>query len=1080
MVHLYRLVLLVLPLMTGFAQSDPSPGKSPNKSPQYPHANQFEHLSLKDGLSNNSVTAILQDHKGFMWFGTKEGLNKYDGHTFTIFRPNPGQPTRSFQNSYIRGLCVGLSDQLWAVTAGGGLHEINTRTGLVTPHPILATGANRWNQQSSVYKDSQNLLWVSSSAGLARYESARHHFTLYPAPDPEAPVITVLEDHQHRFWVATVRGLYLLNRVTGQFTAVPVPGLTGSQPYFVSLYQDNQDRLWLGTATAGYSLLRLDLRHQPWRLEPYNPGGKLSPFMWRNTIHQDSAGLVWVGTTNGLHAIDPVSDKVVTYRTDPNTEKGIKSNNASAVYHDRSGTLWVGTDNCIDRQAVRTKPFKTYQITPHERMPYRPENRVNALFRDSRGQLWFSNSTTVYRLSANRAQLDSIPPYKLGSIGQHKNPVNSFLADGPDGIWFGTSDGLYHLDQRTGHYTGYPSAILAQYVHRGPRGDLWVGGEGGVASFNPATHQYTYYTHKPGKAGGLPDKYVYGLLVSRAGDVWILINQLGICRLNPKTGRMIRYTVGAKGHLNTNDVLSIHEDKDGIIWIGTHGGGVNRFDPTTGLFSAITHQDGIPGNSVVGITSDGAGQLWVSTDEGLCRVDPKARAVHRYEVSDGLPSNDFLHHAVFRQPHELFFGTENGIVLFDPARIRDNTHPFPVYITELTIMDKPRALTDSGIQLKHDENRLSFGFAALSYEQPGQNQYAYQLVGVNPNWVPNGNRHEVNFTSLPPGTYTLRVKAANSDGYWSTTGASVQVIIHPPWWATWWAYGLYALLAGGAIWGSIRFYTNRLRQRQESEFNRRQAEQLQAVDELKTRFFANITHEFRTPLSLIMAPVEKLLQQRQFAGPLLTTVHRNAGQLLRLINQLLDLSKLEGHHMRVSRQQGEVADFIHQIVAVFERAAEQQAVTLTGMLDQLPTQESIFDADKWEKILINLLSNALKFTPAGGHITLTGLPIWVGEELAGVQFELADSGIGLAPNELPHIFDRFYQADTSNTRAYEGTGIGLALVKELIDLLGGTITVESQPNVGTTFRLTLPVGPVSSGVDALPVSRTAPQLEAHV
>ncbi|MDB5243600.1 MAG: hypothetical protein JWP57_4225 [Spirosoma sp.] len=267
---------------------------------------------------------------------------------------------------------------------------------------------------------------------------------------------------------------------------------------------------------------------------------------------------------------------------------------------------------------------------------------------------------------------------------------------------------------------------------------------------------------------------------------------------------------------------------------------------------------------------------------------------------------------------------------------------------------------------------------------------------------------------------------------------------------------------------------------QRTEKLHQQAHQLRALDEAKSLFFANITHEFRTPLSLIMAPVEKLLQQRRFDGPLLTTVHRNAEQLLRLINQLLDLSKLEGHHMAVSGQQGAVADFIHQIVAVFERAAEQKGVTLTGRLDQLPAQDSIFDADKWEKILTNLLSNALKFTPAGGHITLTGLPVWVGEELAGVQFELADSGIGIAPDKLPHIFDRFYQADTSSTRAYQGTGIGLALVNELIDLLGGTITVESQPNMGTTFRLTLPVQPVSSAADALPMSRTAPQPEAVV
>jgi signal transduction histidine kinase/ligand-binding sensor domain-containing protein/DNA-binding response OmpR family regulator len=1053
------LAFFALSTMRGVTQPVHSLIRSETKPPHFPTANQFEHLSTDDGLSNNSVTAILQDRAGFMWFGTREGLNKYDGHTFTIFRPNSVPDKRSFQDSYIRGLCEGDSHTVWAVTERGGLHEVDTRTGRVTPHPIQVAQASRWNHQSSVYQDSQHGIWVSTLAGIARYEPTRHQFTLYPIPGVDLSATTVFEDRQHRFWVATLRGLYLLNRETGKFMLVPVPGLTGSQPYMVSIFQDKQDRLWIGTASPGYSLLRLNLHRKPWHLEPYNPGGQLSPYVWRNTIHQDSTGIIWLGTTNGLYAIDPATDKVVTYQTDINLLKGLASSNASAVYHDRSGMLWVGTDNGIDRQGINTKAFTNVQVKPNPRQTSLPENRVNALFLDSRNQLWISNATGVYRQSPGQGHFLRIPPENFGSIGGHTNTVSSFLADGPDGLWFGTWDGLYYLNQTTGRYTHYPAEIPAQFIslHREPNGNLWLGGEGGFASFNRKTHQYTYYKYKPGTKNGLPDKDVYGLIVSQLGEVWVLVNQLGICRLNIKSGVMTHFSAGPKGHLSSNNVLSIYEDKTLGIWIGTHLGGLNRFDFRTGLFSVITPQQGIPGNSIVGITGDESGMIWLSTDEGLCRVDPGTITVHAYTVKDGLMSQAFMHHSVFRQREQLYFGSENGVVQFDPSRLYDDTRPFPVCITSLSVLDKPRPMPSQGIRLKHDENMVSFGFAALSYAHPEQNQYAYQLTGVNKNWVQNGNRSEATYTSLAPGTYTFRVKAANSNGFWTKNQATYQVIVEPPWWATWWAYSLYALLAGGAIWGYIRFYTNRLRQQQEQVLNRREAEQLKALDALKTHFFANITHEFRTPLSLIIGPVDKMLLEDHLDRPMLTTVRRNASTLLRLINQLLDLSKLEGNNMPVSLVQGDMPEFITQLVYLFQPLADQKGVTLTCTIDTLPPNEVVFDADKWEKILTNLLANAIKFTPRGGQVSLNVAPVLAGSELAGVQLELADSGIGIAPDVLPHIFDRFYQADMSGTRTYGGTGIGLSLVKELVDLLGGTLSVTSQPAVGTTFLLTLPV-----------------------
>lgn len=1063
----WLLVLVVIPL---FAHAQSNLAISGGLKP--PISNQFEHLSVDDGLSSNYVTSILQDREGYMWFGTGDGLNKYDGASFTVFKPDPKQPNRSFQNGYITGLCEGDSDRIWAVTDGGGLHEVNRKTGKVTPHLIQADRASRWNTQLAVYQDRKHILWVGTHIGLARYDPARRHFLLYPSPVPDASIKAVFEDRQNRFWVASHQGLYLFDRSSGKFTRVDVEGAKGLQPSFQAFYLDPNDILWLGSATEGYSLYKLNLRSQPCRLMPYNPGGKLNPFVWRNTLHRDSTGIIWVGTTQGLQAVDPVTDRVYTYRSDPAVFEGLASSSAQAVYHDRSGMLWVGTDNGIDRQAAPNKFFTTYQVKPNERMASVPENRAFAVFKDSRGQLWFNNSPTLCRLSADQQRLDRISSDHLIAQKPYANEVTSFLSGGTDGIWMGSLYGLHYYNQATGKFTGYPCRIPAQYSsvqykNERPIGDIWVGGNGGFASFNIHTRQYTYYDVQPNNPNSIPDKDVYGVLVSRTGEVWLLIHRLGVCRLNPKTGEMTRHSAGARGQLSSNDVRCIHEDKNGTIWIGTHRGGLNRFDTKTGLFSAITHQDGIPGNTVLGITEDASGQLWLSTNEGLCRVDPQTKSIHSYGISDGLPSNHFKHNAVYRDGDQLIFGTDNGIVQFNPGQISDVRRPFPVYITGLMVMNKPWILTDTLIRLKHDENMLTINFAALAYEQPSQNQYAYQLVGINQDWVDNGKRTVATYNSLPPGTYTFRVKAANSSGYWSPNLASIQLLVLPPWWATWWAYILYFLTISGAVWSYVRFSTIRIQQRQELDLNRRQAEQLKAVDELKTRFFSNITHEFRTPLTLILSPTEQMLEEPRSPDDQyrLTLIGRNAEKLLRLINQLLDLTKLEGNYMAVTAMQGQVGEFVDQIVGGFQRAAEQKFITLTCIINDLPIEEHVFDADKWEKILTNLLANALKFTEPHGNVTLKVAPVWATEDMTSVHFQLIDSGIGIAPEQVPHIFDRFFQADTSSTRAHEGTGIGLAMVHELVQLLKGQIEVKSQVNVGTTFDLWLPVGSVSTTVD---------------
>jgi signal transduction histidine kinase/ligand-binding sensor domain-containing protein/DNA-binding response OmpR family regulator len=1025
----------------------------------------FEHVSVADGLSHNSVNCILQDRAGFMWLGTKDGLNCYDGHTFTIFRPDPADPTHSFHSNRVSGLCQDHQNRIWAVTEGGGLHEVNRLTGRVTPHPIQAPNANRWNNQLAVYEDRQGMLWISTYNGLARYNPDKRHFTLYPSPKRDMPIKRIFEDNQQRLWVSTNQGLHLFDRQQGRYTLMPAPVVSGPQPVFNSIYLDNTNVLWLGT--AGHGLFQLDLNKQPLTITACNPGGKINRFIFLYAIQRDAQKNVWVGTTEGLQRIDPSLKTVTTYLPDPTLPGAISSINAQVVYFDRAGTLWVGTDNGIDKRPINTKPFITYQVKQTLGTANLVENRVNAVAIDGQNRLWLSNHQALYRTDPQQNKPVQVNPALLGGGASGRNIVFSLLPNGTSGVWIGTETGLYEYNAQTDRYTSYPSDIAAQFISRSPSGHLWIGSEGGIARFDPRTHTYTYYKYDPADSTGLPDRFVYTLLASRTGDVWVAINGKGISRLNPATGLYTHYTAGNQpGQLDNDEVLSFYEDKAGVLWVGTNQGGLNRLDPKTGRFSAFTTRDGLASNRITGITGDKAGYLWLSTNRGICRLDPRTGTVRNYDAGDGLPSNDFLENAVFSNGSELLFGSLNGLVRLNPNRIHDDRRPFPVHITDFKVLDKSRPLTDSVIRLAYNENFVSFEFAALTYVLPQQSRYAYQLVGVDRDWVSSGNRRFASYTDLPPGDYRFRVKASNSDGVWNEKGDSVRLIVGSPWWSTYWAYGVYALLAGGVLVGSISTYTNRIRREQELELNRQQTEQLKAVDELKTRFFSNITHEFRTPLSLILSPVEKLLQEPNFdtsTRQTLSLVQRNAGQLLRLINQLLDLSKLEANSMGVSLMQGIIPEFVGQLVDTFLQSAEQKGVQLVYNTQPMP-EEYLFDADKWGKILTNLLSNALKFTASGGQVTLTlSLTTVTGKQVQpGIGIVVSDTGIGIPASELPRIFDRFYQVDTSRTRAYEGTGIGLSLVKELVDLLGGTIAVDSQPGQGTTFSLALPVQAVAA------------------
>ncbi|GAB3033381.1 sensor histidine kinase [Spirosoma pulveris] len=1076
-----------------------------------PASDKFDHLSVKNGLSNNSVNCILQDREGYMWFGTNDGLNKYDGYSFQVFQTDPARPTRSLTDNRILGLCEDRQNRLWVVTEGAGLHEINKQTGNVTHHPIRTDHENWWNNQLSMYADRQGTLWICSYGGLIRYEPATHHFTLYPSPKREVPVKAVFEDRQNRFWVATSQGLYLFDRQTGRFTLLSAEKTSGTQPWFCSFYLDDKDVLWLGAVGTG--LFQLDLRARPLKIVPYAAKGTVNKYMYLNALHRDRQGFIWMGTTDGLQRIDPKTAQVFTYLPNPNALHSLGSMNVQAIYHDRAGTLWAGTDNGIDMQPINTKPFTTYQIRHSIGIVNLPENKVATLAVDGQQRVWFSNQDNLYRLDLRTNRLTEIPARLFGNTPQHKNNLHALLPGGPNILWLGTWDGLYRLDQTTNRSVKFPTEIAAQFVGRDRNGTLWLSGEGGVASFDSLTSKFTYYKYNPSDTSGLPEKYIYGMLVSQTGDVWLTLRGKGLSRLNPRTGRFTHYTAGQKpGELNSNEIGTIYEDPSGIIWLGSTRGGLNWFTPKTGTFSHLTTKDGLPSNWIIGITEDNNGYLWLSTNKGLCRFDPRTKSFRSYDNNDGLPSNDFKVNTVSKSGNSLFFGTLNGLVRFNPDSIQNDTHPFPVYITTFKVGDSLQPVGRKHFTLAHYENFLSFEFVALTYGLPERNQYAYKLSGIDNDWINNGNRRFASYTHLPPGNYTFQVKAANSDGIWRQLDHPLTIQIRAPWWQTWPAYLLYTLAGLGGVWALATYRSRKLlaanRQLEEIIANRtneirRQSDQLalqrdsleKTVTELTStqrqlilkekmaslgELTAGIAHEIQNPLNFVNNFSEvsaelagELLDQlasgqQENAVTLATYLQTNLEKITHhgkradsIVKNMLqhsrfssgkksptNLNKLIDDHLRLAYQGIRVNDKSLNVRLLTDFDPKAGVVTI------VPQDIG--------RVLLNLFNNAfysmaIKQKGAGADYE-PEIRVSTHRHTASVELRIRDNGLGMSPSILEKIYQPFFTTKPTG----QGTGLGLSISYDIITKgHEGELSVDTTEGQFAEFIIKLPL-PASS------------------
>lgn len=876
----------------------------------------------------------------------------------------------------------------------------------------------------------------------------------------------------------------------------------------ISIYEDKYGIMWFGTFGKGlYSYNRTNKQISSYS-HVQNDKSSISNNNVR-VIHEDLDGKFWIGTSyGGINLMNRFTGTFSHYQHDVNLGYSLSNNDVYDIIEDRFGNLWIATWEGLNKVVYERNRFVHHQPRGEgtESLSHR---LIMPIIESADGSLWVATLGGGLN-NLNRKNREVV--YYKNEPGNSNSLSNDYIwaldEDGDSLVWIGTwGGGLTRFDPSRNLFSHYvhdasdPSSLSSPtnriYSIFGTKdGYLWIGTrDGGLNRFDKETEQFISYQHIPEDSSSISYDEVNPIYEDSGGVLWVGTYGGGLNRFDRDSETFTHYRNAPEDSLSiSHDMITvITEYPAGTLWIGTFGGGLNKLDIARGAFNHYTTEDGLAGDIVAGILIDDEGLLWVSTNNnGLSRFDPESETFRNYDERDGLQSNTFHIGSYYKsESGEMFFGGANGFNSFFPAHLKDDPNPPDVVFTDLRIdgvsqyphpdssLNKAIAYTDTVI-IRSDQREFSFEMAALHYKNPVKNQYRYKLEGYDEGWRFNGtDRETITFNNLPPRTYTLKAIASNSDGKWleEDEAASVTIIVKPKWYETWLARFFYFVGAGLGVFGIVQWRLLAVRrdnERLERQVRERtaevrdknaqleqQARQLLEMDRVKSTFFANISHEFRTPLTLIMGPVRDALEG--IHGPLkasldqhLRLVARSSESLKQLIDQLLDLSRLEAGQLHLHARCYNVAPFVQDIVTLFNMRAAPRRIALTFDAEEDDILLYV-DREKLERILNNLLSNALKFTPDGGAIDVRLFSMQA-DDGQWAEISVVDTGEGIAPDVLPHIFDRFRQGDDSITRLHEGAGIGLALTKELVELHGGTIDAVSEPGQGSTFTVRIPLG----------------------
>lgn len=1061
----------------------------------------FKHLTINDGLSQNLVLSISQDKEGFMWFGTKDGLNKFDGYKFTVFQNDPNNPNSISSNS-INTLFTDLNGKLWIGTEDGIVNIYNAANKSFQRISLPVTQSKNKNaaEIKTIAQDKTGNIWIGTiGSGIFRIPFLNQKYDLTKIkqyhidhsgkfPLCSNIIKKILVDDEGIIWIGTEKGLNRMDPKTELISSfyfdIKHPNaLGGNTDFSVSAIRiaDNNN-LWLGTRTG---LVKFNVIDNSFKVFPHH----LSIFRYGwgeiNEIMQDKQGVLWLATPGELMRFNTKTLKYDSVKNDPVNPESISYNSISSLFLDRTNILWIGTSGMgIDFYDPKSNRFgllkrKTIQNSRVTGFSIRSVLEENEQF------VWIS-AEVLYRWNRKTDELKSFETSSKNLNAFGNTSVWSMIKSKDGKLWFASTEGLFVYNPKTETAKQFkndqkkPDEIQRKgvsAVFEDKNEMIWIVAENYLSKMTDREKGiFKHYRLADNPRNNFTNRCV--IYEDNKNQLWLGTKD-GLLVFDKNKELFYGYQNNPEipNSLSNNQVNAIFQDPlkpDVFLWIGTSGG-LNLFDISKQSFTHYTQKDGLPNNVIYGISSDSQDNLWLSTNNGISKYNMKTKKFRNFDVEDGLQSNEFNTGASFKSSKgELFFGGINGLNYFFPDQINDNPFLPPLSITGIKVYrqnkKKKEGLEIKDLQINPNENItltkkdeiIIFEFAALDFSSPGKNKYAYKLENFNENWIYLEHTRTATFTHLPDGNYILKVKGSNNDGVWNEEGISIPFRVLPHWSGTWMAITLYLLLFILLLYFIRRYEMKRIKMKNDLELEQKEYHTLKVLDQLKSRFFANISHEFRTPLTLISGYAENLMEtlptnyiKKQAEG-----IDQNAKTLLKLINELLDISKLEAGKMTLKFSQQNMVLFLKNLFFSVESFSEKRHISLNFVSDEADIQV-VFDEEKMEKIIMNIVSNALKFTPENGEITLTVQR----KNKEFLSICISDNGIGIEKDAISNIFDRFYQADNSDTRLYEGTGIGLALVKELVELHDGTVNVfrneELTGQKGTTFSIEIPIGAVS-------------------
>ncbi|WP_176842372.1 hybrid sensor histidine kinase/response regulator transcription factor [Chitinophaga filiformis] len=1053
----------------------------------------FSKLNTYTGLSHNQVKAILKDHDGFLWFGTMSGLNRYDGYSCRVFRKNHNDST-SLPDNNIGALYELPDGKMWVSTAGGTcIYDPGTEKFSADPGGYLHSLGLPSGTIRNIVKGNNGRYWfLYEETGLYVYsltaKSARPVRLQHPL-SPSAKITFVQESKDRKLWLIYQNGF--LQEYDPEQGKVVYSSTAIQQKYqgsdFYNFFIDNDGDLWAWCYNSGVFLFHPADSTVKQFNKNSSPSRLNSDVV--SQVVQDNNGLIWIGTDHGgVTLINKDEHFSTTYLlNNPDEPKSLSQNSITIIYKDDHGIIWLGTYkqglNYLNSDIVQF-PYYHHQELNAKSLQY---DDINRFAEDRRGNIWVGTNgggLIYFDRKTNTFTQYLHDPNNKNSLSN--NVIVSLWIDHDEILWIGTYlGGLSSFDGK--QFTHYrhsdkdPSSLADDNVwevFEDRDQQLWIGTlNGGLDRFNRNKKQFEHY--KAG-SGGLPANTISAILQDNKGNLWVgTAAGLAVFERNKHTPLIYQHT-GAKNSLSSNTITCLLEDSKGRIWVGSRDG-LNLFNAQTKEFTSFTTVNGLPDNVILDILEDDHHNLWLSTPNGLCNAVPTQKqngagfAIVCYDEMNNIQNREFNENAALKtHAGELLFGGPSGFNIIDPGKIgMPSYHPKIVFtglqvfnynIDPGTVVNGRVILRQSltrvpEIELKHNENVFSIEFSSLDFDHSTQDKYAYMLEGFNTDWLyVNGNQRRVTYTNLDPGHYVFKVKVLNGYGLWSDV-KTLQINIEPPVWRTPLAYFIYALIAVGLFLLVRRITLDRIQMRFEMQQQRREAERAHALEQLKTKFFTNVSHEFRTPLSLIIAPLDKIIKHTTDEEQVkqLNLVQRNAKRLLNLVNQLLDFRKMEVQEVKLHPSIGDIVKFCRDTSYSFTDIAEKKKIRFSFSAN-IDSVEIYFDKDKIEKILFNLLSNAFKYTHDNGavDIHLIYQPPLNNEGDGTLIIKVKDTGIGIPAAQHEKIFERFFQTEVPESMVNQGTGIGLAITKEFVKLHKGTISVESEPDKGTCFTVVLP------------------------